>query len=367
MLRLWARWLFTLVAAVLAVGAALPAAARVSGPCSNCHTMHDSQDGTSMAVDASGAPDPVPNAELLRTDCLGCHSAADGSTWKNAVGAPIVFNAAQPTYGADAGDGQKQGLAAGNFWWVNHDSANGHNLFAPDPDLSMAPGTGLGCGSDSCHMNLDRPYQGTGPSGCRGCHMVPDALGDERSTWHHADDTAVVVDSFAQGWYRFLGGHMSWLGVAGIEDPDWEHAPTGTVHNEYLGYPGDHSDYGGFEGLTVTGFCTGCHDEFHVQDTTATGASPWLRHPSDAVLPAGGEYAGYTAYDPLVPVARAELTAVSAVVTPGTDMVMCLSCHRAHGSPYPDMLRFPYSGMVAGGGGAAGTGCFKCHTQKDGS
>lgn len=48
-------------------------------------------------------------------------------------------------------------------------------------------------------------------------------------------------------------------------------------------------------------------------------------------------------------------------------MVFCLSCHRAHGSPYPDMLRFDYSEMQAGGGGATGTGCFKCHSAKDGS
>jgi hypothetical protein len=48
--------------------------------------------------------------------------------------------------------------------------------------------------------------------------------------------------------------------------------------------------------------------------------------------------------------------------------VMCLSCHRAHGSPYNDMLRWDYDGMVAGngsGGGNDGTGCFKCHSEKD--
>ena len=106
-----------------------------------------------------------------------------------------------------------------------------------------------------------------------------------------------------------------------------------------------------------------CHGDFHGQET---GGS-WLGHPADTVLPAEGEYASYTSYDPTVPVARPVLTGVSATVTPGTDMVMCLSCHVAHGSPYNDMLRWDYNDMTTGTTGAgAGNGCFKCHTEKDG-
>lgn len=52
-----------------------------------------------------------------------------------------------------------------------------------------------------------------------------------------------------------------------------------------------------------------------------------------------------------------------AVVDLGVDKVMCLSCHRAHGSPYPDMLRFDYN--MEAGGGTSTDGCFKCHTNKD--
>ncbi|HIC92409.1 MAG TPA: hypothetical protein EYP21_10200 [Syntrophaceae bacterium] len=54
----------------------------------------------------------------------------------------------------------------------------------------------------------------------------------------------------------------------------------------------------------------------------------------------------------------------SQTVTPGTDQVMCLSCHRAHGSPYADMLRWNYSHMIAGDTTKSG-GCFTCHTQKN--
>jgi len=48
----------------------------------------------------------------------------------------------------------------------------------------------------------------------------------------------------------------------------------------------------------------------------------------------------------------------------GTDLVMCLSCHKPHGSPYSDMLRWDYSEMIAGDDSKSG-GCFTCHTQKN--
>jgi hypothetical protein len=60
-----------------------------------------------------------------------------------------------------------------------------------------------------------------------------------------------------------------------------------------------------------------------------------------------------------------DIGAPSSVVTPGTDIVMCLSCHMAHASPYPHMLRWDYSEMITGNGEAvSGKGCFVCHSSK---
>ncbi|RLD97852.1 MAG: hypothetical protein DRI91_04390, partial [Aquificota bacterium] len=42
--------------------------AKVTGVCSNCHTMHNSQGGSVMAFDGSG-----PYRALTRGDCIGCH------------------------------------------------------------------------------------------------------------------------------------------------------------------------------------------------------------------------------------------------------------------------------------------------------
>lgn len=50
-------------------------------------------------------------------------------------------------------------------------------------------------------------------------------------------------------------------------------------------------------------------------------------------------------------------------MTPGSDAVMCLSCHRAHAREYPEMLRWDYSAMVVGSGSRGGY--FVCHSAKN--
>jgi len=351
--------------------------AAVSGACVNCHTMHNSQGGQPMAYSYSGGSfvaDETANPSLLITDCIGCHTATDGTTWKDAsTGAPIVYNTSAPTYGATSDGGTTyQGLAAGNFYWVEAgDDANGHNILSDDAYLDEAPGDKSGCASNNaCHVNFHLTYTGVGAlngrAACQGCHMVSgDGSSLSVTAFHHKDDTGPVIDTADEGWYRFLAGHYNadGHGVSGIEDPDWEHSPTSAVHNEYYGYDGDKTAEQILASSdSMTGFCVGCHGDFHKQDATVAGSSPWLRHPSDAPLPNSGEYTGYTVYNPLVPVARPSLSTVSSTVTPGTDMVMCLSCHRAHASPYYKMVRWDYKSSSLS---TALTGCSVCHTSKN--
>ena len=94
-------------------------------------------------------------------------------------------------------------------------------------------------------------------------------------------------------------------------------------------------------------------------------ASPWVRHPTDVLIPNTGEYAGISAtYQDETPVGRVAAglpdaaAAANGVVAAGTDIVICLSCHRAHASNYADSLRFDYTTL------AAGDGCLHCHTNK---
>jgi len=117
---------------------------------------------------------------------------------------------------------------------------------------------------------------------------------------------------------------------------------------------------------TISGFCGTCHQNFHIlADIGGNTSSPFIRHPTDVVLKATGEYSAYTAYSTEAPVARPTVyNNPSPTVTPGTDVVMCLSCHGAHGTDYPDILRWDYSDMIAGDSSKSG-GCFTCHTLKN--
>ena len=320
--------------------------AKVTGACGNCHTMHNSQGGLHMIINTdidgtSGGSHGGGFPCLTRGSCVGCHTGSN--TGSNTT--PYVYNTGTVTYGSDT-------LAGGNFKWVVTDDAKGHNVkgipgMTADGALSVAPG-GFTCGS-SCHDTLFAPVDGTATldTGCEGCHREPKHHAPQQTT-----GTAAVE---ANGFFRFLAGHNGGTGVHGIEDSDWEFTKSAADHNEYLGDASDKLN-------TMTGYCVGCHGNFHTQ---LDGNGEWIRHPSDATLPSDGEYAAYISYDPNVPVARTSLDGGVSDSVGSTDMVMCLSCHRAHGSPNDDMLRWSYSGMVAGGGGADGTGCFTCHSDKD--
>lgn len=354
---------FRLVAGVcLLLGLVLlaqPALARVSGVCSNCHTMHNSQDGS--AVDAGG-----PSANLLSDDCVGCHSRTDGVTIET-VGStriPIVYNQSLPT----------NPLAGGNFYWIAHDGgdAYGHNVYGisgVDGDLSTAPGsqvTGAGC--TNCHSTLSSSDPA---NGCKGCHVPR----------HHADDSDVVVSS-SGGWYRFLGDNPGMIpltpnGVIGIEEEDWEQSPTNNNHNVYQGTTTLYGKSKATSTNSIGEFCAGCHGDFHHdmnESQPASTAGAWIRHPSDVVIPNSGEYADAFGlpdrdYNPLVPVAKSTALVSGdenfASVTIASDVVTCISCHRPHGSPYPDMLRWDYSNDCDAGTANAACGCFSCHTAKD--
>jgi hypothetical protein len=197
--------------------------------------------------------------------------------------------------------------------------------------------------------------------------------------------------------YRFIPGLKGY----GNEAARWQNVDANS-HNEYFGNSASitgscsvcHDDTGmpaGGSHLTTTGimkvpnqsmsgFCSTCHGNFHTSGNNTdlveggygggqNGVSgAFLRHPSDYVLPTSGEYSAYTTYSLTAPVARPAITAgmtASATVTPGTDMVMCMSCHMAHGSQYDAMLRFDYTEQQAGNAGLGlDVGCLACHTSK---
>jgi hypothetical protein len=346
-----------------------PCLAAVKGVCSICHTMHNSQQGAAVAFtrDSSGqiVISEVPFANLLKTDCLGCHSHAGAETIVNMEDAqvPIVFNLTEPIYPPDGSAAST--LAGGNFHWVmNGGSSYGHNVEGIAPadfrfPPNQAPGGEVRTGDCSnCHGTLASVQ-----SGCEGCHVVQ----------HHAD-SADVVASRESGWYRFLGSVMQRAenpdeltkeGVMGVEAVDWEQNPLPNQHNVYQGKTGPYVSY--LETGAIDQKCVGCHDKFHNE---AFADSTWIRHPVGVVIPDSGEFTGFTTYNPLVPVARQNVSSEDAGfsdINRGSDLVSCVSCHRPHGSPYPAMLRWGYRDWPGNDSHtqlAAQNGCAVCHTSK---
>ncbi|MEJ2200497.1 MAG: cytochrome c3 family protein [Desulfuromonadaceae bacterium] len=354
------RFLFMTMLVLLALLPGDSAWGKARGLCVSCHTMHNMQDGG--VVDVGG-----PNQALLNASCVGCHSSSGTDTivdLGNGTRIPIVFNLSEPTYPPDGSASST--LAGGNFYWVAQGGgdAYGHNVYgisSADSTLSFAPGRSTSC--SPCHDSLASSHPS---SGCKGCHVPA----------HHADDSAEVVAATG-GWYRFLGenpammGDPSQYGVKGIEEEDWEQDPASNRHNGYLGTSDVYvkSFWPYLPTYSIGQFCVGCHGNFHHQmNETQPGdvSGAWIRHPSDVVIPDETEYAGYTTYNPLAPVAKTDLSGQknSAVVVPGSDLVTCISCHRPHGSPNPDMLRWDYDTCREGIANAA-CGCFVCHSMKD--
>lgn len=340
---------------VISISISTQTVARVSGRCDNCHTMHNSQDGESMFSE--------PSDTLLKGECIACHSSSESST-------TYMLGTSKVPVVNSTGGNPVDYLAGGNFFWVNrgHD-AKGHNVYgiaAPDKKLDKAPGNRYTCGPSSCHATLavkTAVGDGDRAGGCQGCHL---------NVAHHANDGTGTkyVGSEEAGWYRFLSGHMSadGSGVAGIEHKNWSPFSTAYGSDEHNEYLGSNNGYSGLRENSMTAFCCGCHGNFHVEQRADGG---WVRHPSDFVIPNSYNLPAY--YDQLTPLARSASTMKalgdnpSRTVEAGVDMVMCLSCHRAHGSPYDDMLRWDYAGMIAGDGGVmSNRGCFYCHTAKDG-
>ena len=368
------------------------AGAVITGICANCHTMHNSQDGNTVASSGGaawsggkiqGGSLSTANENLLVSDCVGCHSNTGTETILNVNGSsiPIVYNTnGYPT----------QPLAGGNFANVPGDTTMGHNVYGiagVDGNLSYAPGafddtggTTIGCGT-SCHETLAQPdswYTAAGnePGGCKGCHG---------NVAHHANNDANTQPrpSTANGGYRFLGppaGHVMGGTVDGVEDPDWEFTATATDHNVYAAEVVDDTE----TPQSMGKFCAGCHGSFHANGdpnsfTTqmltgifngdGSSANPWIRHPANYAIPNSGEFSQVIGqpYDPAIPVAMNVQSTYNVGTVDAGDQVFCLSCHRAHGSDQPDMLRFDYTAVVSHSSttGNATNGCFFCHRNKD--
>jgi hypothetical protein len=357
--------------ALLGAACLLPglAQAQVRGVCSDCHTMHNSQDGAYMNVDpVTGLKTATVYGALTSGDCIGCHTNTTNTAGRNASGnIPYVNHINEPS---QASGGM---LAGGSFYWVKSNDKKGHNvegIVAQDGTLFNTP-PGYDAIADGKGYDTDERLTCAGTNGCHGDRNVAGNYGGLSGAHHGAQpDGQYTSGNTLANSYRFLNT------IKGIESPDWESLLEPTSRNVYYGKPraGDNTN----DRDTISSLCGQCHGNFHSGASNISEsnnmASPWVRHPTDFDMgqATGSEYATYE-YHMEAPVGSSIINAGYArpavadiMNTPGDAIVTCISCHRAHGSAHDDLLRWSYAGMQAhDAGGAAGTGCFRCHTSKD--
>ncbi|MDW7772484.1 MAG: cytochrome c3 family protein [Desulfobulbaceae bacterium] len=348
-----------LLTGLLMLGWCLSAQARVSGPCVNCHTMHNSQGGKPMNWDESFTPNPA----LLLGDCIGCHTGSN--TGFNST--PFVFSITGPEYKATGTEPESNTLAGGSFYWMaNISDRMGHNVYGlagPDGTLSLPPG---GDGSFSDQLNC------AGSMGCHGRQNESGQITSMRATHHYKNHSEWQDGSTPAASYRFLDT------IQGFGDREYEFRPTDQQHNKYYGIDrtGETEPADG----TISSQCARCHEYYHdgsgsLVSGTAFGSGVWIRHPTDFDMSnaaSSDEYERYNGgsgsgnmYSVVSPVATTDTSnTVNATIYSTNDdaVVMCLSCHRAHGTPFNGLLRWDYKSWPAPGGY---NGCAVCHTAKD--
>ena len=346
--------LFAVLAALLAVGVSTTSYAFHSGgvaECEGCHSMHSPKAGGTdllVAGDASSA-------------CLTCHesatdTAANGYHISTADAKLLTSAPLQRTPGGDFGWVKKT-------WDVARDpkQRHGHNIIAADFNYNVddnnvyAPGSGsafassaLGC--QSCHDphgQVRRTLTGYQRGGTIGQLTLPIMASGSYNNSPEPTATEAV------GAYRILRGAGD--ATQGVTFVDVPIAVAPSSYNASEATTQTRVAYGASGAATWGNWCGTCHADMHSSgnyvhpvDEDLNGLSAFYN-----AYKKSGDLTGTsaTAYSSLVPFAEATgnipLLKTHATGTflngPSTnDDVMCLSCHRAHASGMPEMLRFTY-------------------------
>lgn len=276
--------------------------------CDGCHTMHNSQDGVPVTDTQGGYL-------MLRSDgsstCLRCH-AGYGQKTDNGSG-----------YGA----GGDYYWLTKNFTWTAHGHAasspgesHGHNIIAADFGLTTV---------DSMLAFSPGGNYSAGNLGCNSCH-------DPHGEGGNARLLRGAGPAYPEG-YSF-----------GFAAPILE----GTSRRTVIGESGEVADdnHTAYQS-DMSQWCGNCH-----WDVT-NPASYGDKHPADRPLGStiATTYNGYistdiptggnqeTAFWEIAPFEDPANTTSSTAGPTGSSKVMCLTCHRAHASAFPNIGRWYFA------------------------
>ena len=329
--------------------------------CGGCHSMHSPKAGGSYLLIGT---DPT-------STCLTCHMHA-GDT------GPSSYHIATAESDMGAGVAPKQRTPGGDFGWlrkgysftvrgtttIEYGQTHGHNVVAKDvsgytvdPDNATAPGgtfasANLGC--DSCHdphgrlrRKSDGTYATSATLGTAGDPIVGSG-----------SYGAVPIAGQAVGAYRLLRGKGdTWNGAtfAGVAI-----AVVPSTYNQTEATNQVRTAYGASGTDTWGNWCASCHPNMHSSGNYVHPVDQSLGTANANIYNAyvkSGDLTGSstTSFTSLVPFAEntgdiATLAGHASntgtwLTGPGTsDKVVCLSCHRAHASGWPEALRWNMEG-----------------------
>ncbi len=327
-----------------------PAMASVSGPCVDCHTMHNSQGDATMVT---GIADGDPGyGSLTRGTCGGCHSATDTDPLQGSF----------PRVKLASGSSDTNQLAGGYFTAISGESDDHGNTEHSIGSIVEPAGydtAGYGGGGGDWYKEANG-LKCAGNSGCHGNETDTDPA-KAIAGGHHAN----TLKGGNTG-YRML--QVGSDAIIGTGASDYEKALNATADGSLAAFSGERNYYSATADATggsISRFCGKCHGDFHGNEGSSnTGVydSAWVRHPSDETIPTDWLISSLANYNGL-DYKYNPVGTVDAVAPADNNMyATCLSCHRAHGSANADILRFAYADQCADG--TSTNGCLGCHDRQ---
>lgn len=280
--------------------------------CSACHIMHNSQDG--VLIDPNN---PDGNVNMLRSDnvsdiCLSCHADNYGAVFGSNPLLP------PPEKGA------------GNFVFLLEDNINdgadgltnpisgahaGHNIVSQmmgtsaDPNYVVAPGGSFPSDKLTCTSCHD-PHGNTNYRQLYGAVEVQGGLYTFTNEAPVAEGISLLIGEESETNHNaYISGMSAWCG---------------NCHGAYLN---EHNPSSSFNHETLTTIENNVINHYNRYNGTAD--------------PIGATYSN--AYLAEVPFEDAANTTTSTTGMSATSQIMCVSCHRAHGSSAPYAGRWDFN------------------------
>jgi len=298
------------------------------GECSSCHSLHNAPTGVEWLLRES---DPS-------SICLNCHAGAGG---------PDSSSVFSPDGSALTPGGDFYWLTK-SFSWIDGQSpgdSHGHNIVALDFNLLSDPVRTVSPG-------------GTFPAAKLSCISCHDPHG--QVSGGTAGGQPAVAES---GSYGVSGGNYRLLGDADYLPP----GGTGFVNDAPVARQNDSAPYGENAashvdyGVGMSAWCGNCHAAIVASRHLSTSGSSSFRHSTDKTLGnrfvsmynayvSSGDLSGSvtSSYLQFLPFERG--TSVLQQLDPNSiqgmdnnSRLMCLSCHRAHASAFPNAGRWDFS------------------------